>query len=216
MPLEELLLPLVEDTRESDVPLPEEYDYWCNREKRIFYIDYEINDDYRLIELSKAIVRMNFEERNIPKEELLPIYIFIHSYGGDIESSFYFCDLIISSRIPVITVGMGACMSAAFLIFLSGHKRYAFNHTQMLAHSGSAGFQGTAEQIEEAQKNYKKQINDMKEYILKRTSIDEKLFNKNKAKDWYLNSDDLIKYNVIDKFVEDINDIFDGLTGEKS
>ena len=48
-------------------------------------------------------------------------------------------------------------MSAGFLIFLSGKKRYAFSHTSMLVHSGSAAFQGTAEQIEEAQKNYKKQ-----------------------------------------------------------
>ena len=31
-------------------------------------------------------------------------------------------------------------------------------------------------QIEEAQKNYKKQLNEMKEYILERTNIDEKNF----------------------------------------
>lgn len=39
----------------------------------------------------------------------------------------------------------------------------------MLVHSGSAAFQGTAEQIEEAQKNYKKQIEQMKSYILDNT-----------------------------------------------
>ena len=61
----------------------------------------------------------------------------------------------------------------------------------------------TAEQIEEAQKNYKKQINAMKEYILSRTEMDEKTFNKNKSKDWYLTVDELEKFKVatiIDSF----------------
>ena len=70
---------------------------------------------------------------------------------------------------------MGVAMSAGFLIFLSGKKRYAFPHTSMLVHSGSAAFQGTAEQIEEAQRNYKKQIGQMKSYILANTNIDEKI-----------------------------------------
>lgn len=77
----------------------------------------------------------------------------------------------------------------------------------MLVHSGSAAFQGTAEQIEEAQKNYKKQIEQMKSYILTNTDIDEKTFNKNRNKDWYLSSDELLKYNIIDEVITDITTI---------
>lgn len=148
---------------------------------------------------------MNIDEKNIPKEKLEPIRIFIHTYGGDLEQANFFCDLIQASRIPIITIAMGVAMSAGFLIFLSGHKRYAFKHTQMLVHSGSAAFQGTAEQIEEAQKNYKKQIEEMKTFILEKTEIDEKTFNKNKNKDWYLTSEDLKKYNIIDDIISDIS-----------
>ena len=74
-----------------------------------------------------------------------------------------------------------------------------------MVHSGSAAFQGTAEQIEEAQKNYKKQIEEMKTYILEKTTIDEKTFNKNKNKDWYLSSDELLKYHVIDEIITDLS-----------
>ena len=102
---------------------------------------------------------------------------------------------------------MGVAMSAGFLIFLSGHKRYAFKHTQMLVHAGSAAFAGTASEIEEAQKNYKKQVDEMKAYILERTDIDEKTFNKNKNKDWYLSIDDLKKFNIIDGVITDISTI---------
>lgn len=184
------------DLRDVTLPTPEELTYWNARKNRMFYVDYEINDDYSLVELAKVIIQMNMEEMSIPESELKPIYLFIHSYGGDLDQCNAFCDIIECSRIPIVTVGMGVAMSAGFLIFLSGKRRYAFKHCQFLAHSGSAGFQGTAEQIEEAQKNYKKQINDMKDYILAHTTIDEKTFNKNKNKDWYITGDDIEKYEI--------------------
>lgn len=203
--IELLEIPLIGDTKESQLPSPEEYTYWKDRKNRTFYVDYEIDECYSLVELAKIIIQINIEERDIPKEQLQPIRLFIHSYGGDLEQANFFCDLVQASRIPIITIAMGVAMSAGFLIFLSGHKRYAFKHTQMLVHSGSAAFQGTAEQIEEAQKNYKKQIEEMKAYILERTEIDEKTFNKNKNKDWYLSSDELLKYHVIDEVITDLS-----------
>lgn len=181
---------------ELHLPDVADYNYWQARKERNFYIDYEIDDKYCLIELSKTLIQLNISEKDIPQENLKPIYIWIHSYGGDIEQAMYFCDLVKASRIPIITIGMGVCLSAGFLLLLCGHRRYAFSHTQMLVHSGSADFSGTAEQIEEAQKNYKKQIEAMKIYILQNTSIDEKTFNKYKAKDWYLTLDEIKKYNI--------------------
>ena len=67
---------------------------------------------------------MNIKEKDIPEEELKPIRIFIHSYGGDLEQATFFSDLLLSSRIPITTVAMGVAMSAGFLIFLAGSKRY--------------------------------------------------------------------------------------------
>ena len=206
MELLQFMIP--QELKEITLPSPEELSYWNLRKNRVFTIDYEIDECYTLIELSKVIIQMNFEEKDIPENELKPIYLFIHSYGGEIDQANYFCDLIESSRIPIVTIAMGAAMSAGFLIFLAGKRRYAFKHSQLLVHSGSAGFQGTAEQIEEAQKNYKKQLEGMKKYILERTSIDEKTFNKNKTKDWYLTSEELVKYNIVNKLIEKFDDIF--------
>ena len=206
--LEFTTLPLVSELKDNGLPSPEEYTYWLARKSRTFFIDYEIDEDYALIELGKVILQMNMEEKDIPKEELKPIYIYLFSFGGDLDQSLSFCDICMSSRIPIVTIGMGVAMSGAFLILLAGSKRYAFKHCQMLVHSGSAGFQGTAEQIEEAQKNYKKQLGEMKDYILSRTSIDEKVFNKNRNKDWYLNTEEIIEYHVVDKFIDNIEDIF--------
>ena len=200
--MELIEIPLVGDMKESQLPTPEEYTYWKDRKNRTFYIDYEIDETYSLVELSKIIIQINIEEKDIENPE--PLRLFIHSYGGDIEQALFFCDLIKASRIPIITIAMGVAMSAGFLIFLSGKKRYAFPHTSMLVHTGSAAFQGTSQQIEQAQQNYKKQIEQMKKYILNNTTIDEKIFNKNKNKDWYLTSEDLEKYGIVDGIINDI------------
>lgn len=201
----EIIMPIIGDLKDSGYPTAEEYDYWQSRKNRTFFIDYEIADDYSLIELSKAIIQMNMEERSIENPE--PIFIYIHSYGGDISQTLFFCDLLITSHIPIVTIGMGVCMSAGFLIFLAGKRRYAFRHCQALVHSGSGSMSGTAEQIEEAQKNYKKQLEAMKSYILDRTEIDEKIFNKNKNKDWYLTSEELEKYKVVDRIITSFDEI---------
>lgn len=205
--MDSIVLPVIDGISNKDILTPEEYNYWTSRQNRTFYIDFEVDETYELMEIAKVIIQINMSEINIPKENLKPIYLFVHSYGGDIEQANFFCDLVMSSRVPIITVGMGVAMSAGFLILISGQKRYAFKHCQMLIHSGSAGFSGTAEQVEEMQKNYKKQINEMKAYILDRTSINEKTFNKNKNKDWYLTSKELIDYHVVDALIENIDDI---------
>lgn len=193
--------------KDNTLPDPMELNYWEARKNRTFYIDFEVDDDYQLLEIAKTIINMNMAEKDTTVDELKPIYLWIMSYGGDLEQANFFCDMIESSRIPIVTVAMGAAMSAAFLIFLAGKRRYAFKHSQLLIHSGSGQLTGTAEQIKEAQLNYNRQVENMKDYILARTTIDSKTFNKNKTKDWYLTADELVKYHIVDKLVENFDDI---------
>ena len=193
----EFLIPSILNDAESEKYLsPEEYTYWKARENRTFYIDYELDEAYNLIELSKIIIQMNMEEKDIDNEQLRPIFIYIHSFGGDVFQGNIFADILIASRIPIVTIAMGATMSSGFTIFLAGHRRYAFNHSQLLVHEGYAAFQGTASEIEQAQLNYKQQLADMKEYVLSRTNIDAKTFNKNSKKDWYLTKEEIQKYQI--------------------
>lgn len=203
--LQNIAIPIIGDLKGNDIPSPEEYTYWKAREKRVFYIDYEIDEDYMLIELSKIIIQMNIDEKDVENPD--PIYLYIHSYGGDLDQAYSFCDICISSRIPIVTINMGVAMSAGLLILLSGKRRYTFKHSSALVHQGFAGFQGTAEQIDEAQKAYKKQLAQMKDYILERTNIDEKTFNKHRTKDWYLTSTEQLDLGVVNKIISSFDEI---------
>ena len=203
MDIEQIFIP--EEFSEKKFLDPAEYKYWTLRNNRTFFIDYEIDETYCLMELAKEIILMNAEEKDIKKPD--PIKIWIHSYGGDLSQAMFFCDLVQSSRIPIITIATGCAMSAGFLIYLSGKKRYCFPHTQFLVHKGSAEFSGTADQIDMAQKNYKRNIAQMRDYILERTSITAQQFNKRSKDDWYIIEDDIIKYGIADKIITSIEEI---------
>lgn len=206
MELQEFIIP--QEIKDLTLPDPDELTYWSLRKQRCFWIDFELEGDYyHILEIGKIIVQMNMEEKDIPENELKPIFLYIFSYGGDLDSANAFIDICEMSRIPIVTVSAGASMSAGLLIFLAGKRRYAFKKTQILIHSGSASFGGTAEQIEEAQKSYKKQVNRMKEYIISHSHIDEKLFNKNRTKDWYVTGDEIVELGLADKIVERFEDI---------
>ena len=208
--MEQIQIALPNLGKASEIPTPCEYDYWKLREKRIFYIDDSFidPDDSIALELSKTIINLNFEEMGIAKDELKPIYLFVHTGGGDTFSSNALCDVIKASRIPIITIAMGKTMSAGFDIFIAGHKKYAFPHSQLLVHSGSAEFGGTAEQMADFSKNYKKMLEESKRYVLENTEIPESVFNKNSKRDWYLTSEELIKYKVVDGLITDLSTLF--------
>jgi len=197
---------------DQDLPDPDAVSYYANAKNRTFFIDYEIERDEetcysRLMELSKIIIRMNMDEMHIPKDKLRPIFCWISTFGGDLGEAFFFADLIKSSRIPIITICSSVAMSAGFLILISGAKRYAFRHAQLLCHQGGGVFSGDAETIRQATKNYERVLNRMKKYIMENTKISEALFNKNKSKDWYLEPEYALKVGAIDEIVDNFEDI---------
>lgn len=198
-----LPIPVVDTT--SNLPVPDEQLYWELKEQRTYWIDYEITENYDLLTLAKEIIRLNNAEINVTNPS--PITLYIHSYGGDLDQAQFFCDLIEASHIPVITVAAGVAMSAGLLIFLSGKKRYAFKHSQLLIHQGSASFSGTADEIKSAQESYERKLEKMETYILSHTSIDKKLFDKKKTKDWYVSGDELLTLGIADKIIENFDDI---------
>lgn len=187
------------------LPEPSLVNYWRNAENRIFFIDYEIDDS--LTEIIKNIMYINSLDKGIPIEERKPIVLCIHSYGGDLQVAYSLIASCEVSQTPVYTVNIGCAMSAGLLILLAGKKRFCFKRSQALIHSGSALQGGTYEQLQESQKAYDKQISDMREYIMAHTKIEKKLFTKNKSKDWYISDSEQVNLGIVDKIVENMDEI---------
>lgn len=188
------------------LPEPSIVNYWRLAENRIFYIDYEIDES--VLEIQKSIISINIADNNIPVEDRIPIKILLNTPGGYLTETYSLIDVMLSSKTPIITVNVGTAYSGGFLVLIAGSKRYSLKHSKAMVHTGSGGTQGTFEQVEEQQKMYRKQIDEMGLYILEQTKIDDKMFKKNKSKDWYMDIDEQICFGVINSVVEDLSVLF--------
>lgn len=193
------------DWANLQLPDPDLLNYYKLAENRIFYV---VNDiDLNTLEIQRAIININIADQGIPYEERKPIKILIDSFGGLLSESMSIAYFIAQSKTPVYTINIADAYSGAALIFIAGHKRYAMPYSKAMLHTGSGGTSGTFEQTEEQQKNYKKQVEGMGNFILERTGMDKKVFGRNKTKDWYFTSSEQVKYGLAHEIVDNIFDI---------
>ena len=90
----------------------------------------------------KWLLYENMEDPVEGEEKILTMYV--NSYGGDLYQALALIDIMNRSRFPIATVGIGAIMSAGFLIFASGTKgcRFVGENTGVMCHQFSSGSEG--------------------------------------------------------------------------
>lgn len=172
-----------------------------NLENRTIWIDNDI--DKTTLDVARYIQQYNMEDdaAGLPPKSRKPILILIHSDGGDAYVAFTIVDIMLSSVTPIHTVNIGSAMSAGVLLLLGGSRRFCTKHSRAMIHTGSAMLGGTYEQVESGSDDYKRMIKEMEIYILSRTGMDRRIFSRKKSKDWYLNSNDQLKYGLIDTII---------------
>tara|TARA_E500000178_G_C16975843_1_gene733292 strand:+ start:822 stop:1382 length:561 start_codon:yes stop_codon:yes gene_type:complete len=95
----------------------------------IHYLSGDIASD-NVADAIKFIVSRDLEN----KKKTLKLYV--NSTGGDLYECFALIDTMKNSKHTISTIGIGAVMSAAFLIFISGTKghRYIGRNTGIMNH----------------------------------------------------------------------------------
>lgn len=203
--IQELQIALPQKLEDIKLPAPEMVNYWRLAENRIFYIDYEIDES--VLEIQRSIIAINIADKDISPKDRLPIKIYLDTPGGLLSETMSLASVIIMSKTPVITVNIAEASSGGCLLLLAGHKRYSLPYAKAMLHTGSGGVSGTYEQTEQAQKNYKKQIEEMGTYILQRSGMDEKVYKKNKSKDWYMDANEQKQFGIVHDIVTDLDEI---------
>ena len=201
------IIPLkeVEQLENVQLPQPKLVTFYKDLEDRIIWIDSEIDEE--LLEYQKYIIHWNIEDRYLKPEDRRPIRVFVYSYGGDLNATLSFINIVKMSKTPVYTYNMGLQMQAGLLILIQGHKRFTLQNTEALIHEGSGGFGGTADQVISNAEAYKKKLDIVKKFIIDNTKITPQLMKKNSKSEWYLDSKQQITYGIVDSVVEDISEI---------
>jgi ATP-dependent Clp protease protease subunit len=153
-------------------------------------------DENNVNECIKWITYESFDT----KEKTITLYI--NSTGGDLYQAFALIDVMQNSHHPIRVIGIGAVMSAAFLIFASGTKgeRFAAPNTSFMCHQFSAGVEAKYHDIK-AEMKENESLNTKMVQILKEATglapskIKSKLL---PASDVYLTADEVVELGVAD------------------
>ena len=99
----------------------------------IHYLNGELNEE-NIAKAIKWILTANLQKK--PKRKLT---LYVNTVGGDLYESFALIDVMKNSHHNISTIGIGAVMSAGFLIFASGKQgeRYIGKNTGIMNHQHS-------------------------------------------------------------------------------
>lgn len=183
--------------------------YYKGQKERKLFITQDIDDS--IINFTQSLILWNAEDEynNIPIENRKPVIIYLLSYGGQLDQIMTLIDIIKISKMTIKIINLGVAASAGCLLLMSGTKgyRYTLRNSWGLIHQGQGGAGGTAEAVIAQTQNYKRILETVKNHILENTNIDLKTYNKYKTKEWYVYPNDMLKYGIVDKIVDDISEI---------
>lgn len=203
--LPELSRQIIESLSGNILPESDVVSSWALEKERKVYFDVDVGLD--LLALNRLVLRWNMEDMGIPADKRKPIWLYIFSYGGDIDFMWMALDTIKTSVTPIYTVNLGIAASAAALIFISGHKRFMMPNAKVTIHEGSAQLSGDAVKVMDQSESYKKQLKQMKIFVLEHTEIPRTQLMKKRNNDWELDSAYCLEHKVCDHIIQSINDI---------
>ena len=170
--------------------------------ERELWVDKEI--DTGLLSLIDHILFINSEDVDIPPEERKPIRIYIYSPGGDPVVANSIANVIKLSHTPVYVINMGECASAATIIYLAGHKRFALANSYFLFHKGYTTMEGTYDEVERHFENYKRILSQYSEVLSAAMGLGTEEIHGQLSREWYIYAEEAVETNIVDELVQDI------------
>ncbi|WP_027205398.1 ClpP family protease [Butyrivibrio fibrisolvens] len=179
---------------------------FSSSEKRFFYLYGEINAR-NCADIAYDISMINFEDDEKDDKEKdykrKPIRLYFNSFGGSVYDMWLLVDSIMASRTPVYTYCTGYAMSATFIIFLAGHKRFMSPHATLMYHQiycwRSGKYQDLVDDREQTD-----HLNEMiEDFVVERTGLtkDDLLNIREKKRDTYFSAKEAEELKIIDEIM---------------
>lgn len=204
--LNNVLIGVPEEVANMQLPDPNLRNHYRDEQDRVFWLNDNVENCAE--DLIYMILHCNKEDKGRSINERQPIKIFIDSPGGDITFMWTIINMIETSKTPVWTINYCTAYSAAAEILASGHKRYGLKGSHVMVHSGSCAYSGQADQVESTKKYFDKLSKKTVDHLMTKTKIDPKVFKRKATVDWFMDEDETLENGIIDKIIEDFDDLF--------
>jgi ATP-dependent Clp protease protease subunit len=163
---------------------------------RIVFLGVPINDDVANV----VIAQLLFLDADGPDRD---IFLYINSPGGVISSGMAIYDTMQFLRAPVNTIcmGMAASMGSFLLSAGSKGKRRALPHSRIMIHQPSAGYQGTAADIEIQAKEVIYLRDQLNGLFAEHTGRTVEQIEKDIDRDRFMSAQEAKEYGLIDEVI---------------
>jgi len=202
---ENLRIEIPKDIENMQLPNPSLLQYYRDLEERIYWIGGGVDEG--LYDLIDYILDFNRKDKGIPKEERKPIKLIIASPGGSLDVEKSLTAIIEMSETPVYGYAIGMVASAAAMIYLSCHKRYATNNSKFLFHQGSCSdVGGSYQEVQAFMESYKTDIEEMSKFYKEHTNYPAKTIDSKLSKgDWYIGVEEAKKNGVVHEIMTSLD-----------
>lgn len=174
--------------------------YLKDLKQRKLFLNVDI-EQFSVFDIAKHILQFNKEDRDIAPDEREPIYLYITSNGGEVDSGFELIDIILSSKTPVYTINLGYQYSMGFLIGLAGHKRFATKNAKFLMHDGSNCVFNSGAKAQDQMEFQKRVEERIRQYVLSRSKVTDSEYDSKLRVEWYLFADEAKEKGFVDYII---------------
>jgi ATP-dependent Clp protease, protease subunit len=137
------------------------------------------------------------------------ISLYINSPGGSVSAGMAIYDTmrLIPNDVSTLALGLAGSMAQFLLCAGSRGKRFSLPHAQILMHQGSAGFGGTAADVE----IYAAQLERISELMLRltaeHTGQSVERIRADSMRDRWFSPEEALEYGMIDQIVSRVEDV---------
>ena len=137
------------------------------------------------------------------------ICLYINSPGGSVTAGLVIYDTmrLIPNDVSTLAMGLAGSMGQFLLCAGTTGKRFSLPHAQVLMHQGSAGFGGTAADVEIYAEQLEKTAATMISLIAHHTGQPAEVVERDSLRDRWFSAEQARDYGIIDHIVERLDDV---------
>jgi ATP-dependent Clp protease protease subunit len=140
------------------------------------------------------------------------ISLYINSPGGSVSAGLAIYDTmqLIPNDVSTLAMGLAGSMGQFLLCAGTPGKRYSLPHAQVLMHQGSAGFGGTAADVEIYSRQLERTGALLTRLIARHTGKPEETIRQDSGRDRWFSAEEARDYGIVDHILERVDDIRPG------
>jgi ATP-dependent Clp protease, protease subunit len=153
-----------------------------------------------------VVAQLLFLESEDPDRD---VTLYLNSPGGDVTAGLAIYDTmqLIPNDVSTLAMGLAASMGQFLLCAGTPGKRYSLPHAQVLMHQGSAGFGGTAADVEIYARQLERTSDIMTGLIARHTGQKEDKVRDDSQRDRWFSAEEARDYGLVDHILERVDDI---------